>query len=164
MATGTGNLFCFLFLLLALCHVASYFPGQGSNPGALHCKADSNHWTTRKVITSPSVQSSGGNTSTRLCNHYHHLSPKPFHLLWRHVCPHENTSFPTSLPQALADSILLSVSVNPTHFNEHSVLEVHVTGCNPSEFPCFLMINLVIFFWAVLGLHCCTQAFSRCGE
>ena len=28
----------------------------------------------------------------------------------------------------------------------------------------FCFINLVILFLAVLGLHCCTRAFSSCGE
>ena len=28
----------------------------------------------------------------------------------------------------------------------------------------FTLINFIYLFWAALGLRCCTQAFSSCGE
>ena len=28
----------------------------------------------------------------------------------------------------------------------------------------FFLINLFIYFWLLLGLRCCTQAYSSCGE
>jgi len=83
---GLGTLFLvFSFGLCGMWHLTSPARDRTRVPYTAL-----NHWTTGKVvITSLSVQSSGGNPFTWLCNHYHHLSPKSFHLLGLHVCPHE---------------------------------------------------------------------------
>ena len=73
---------------------------------------------------------------------------------------------PTYIPTNSAQGSLFSTSL-PTFVTCRLFDDSHSDRCEVISHMGFLYINLLFFiyiFLAVLGLRCCTRAFSNCGE